>query len=82
MEQNKKKFLTKKKLLAGAAAVVIAAGGFLFFRGGGETAVPVNVVAVEQQTLRDSVSLKAPLEGTETVEIVSNLHYEVTAINV
>ena len=82
MEQNKKKFLTKKKLLAGAAAVIIAAGGFLFFRGGGETAVPVNVVAVEQQTLRDSVSLKAPLEGTETVEIVSNLHYEVTAINV
>lgn len=82
MEQKKKKFLTKKKLLAGVVVVAVAAGGFLFFRGGGETAAPVNVVAVEQQTLRDSVSLKAPLEGTETVEIVSNLHYEVTAINV
>ena len=82
MEQKKKKFLTKKKLLAGVVVVAVAAGGFLFFRSGGETAAPVNVVAVEQQTLRDSVSLKAPLEGTETVEIVSNLHYEVTAINV
>ena len=82
MEQKKKKFLTKKKLLAGVVVAAVAAGGFLFFRGGGETAAPVNVVAVEQQTLRDSVSLKAPLEGTETVEIVSNLHYEVTAINV
>ena len=82
MEQKKKKFLTKKKLLAGVVVAAVAAGGFLFFRSGGETAVPVNVVAVEQQTLRDSVSLKAPLEGTETVEIVSNLHYEVTAINV
>lgn len=82
MEQKKKKFLTKKKLLAGVVVAAVAAGGFLFFRSGGETAVPVNVVAVEQQTLRDAVSLKAPLEGTETVEIVSNLHYEVTAINV
>lgn len=82
MEQKKKKFLTKKKLLAGVVVAAVAASGFLFFRSGGETAAPVNVVAVEQQTLRDSVSLKAPLEGTETVEIVSNLHYEVTAINV
>ncbi len=82
MEQKKKKFLTKKKLLAGVVVAAVAAGGFLFFRSGGETAAPVNVVAVEQQTLRDAVSLKAPLEGTETVEIVSNLHYEVTAINV
>lgn len=82
MEQKKKKFLTKKKLIAGVVVVAVAAGGFLFFRSGGETAVPVTVVAVEQQVLRDSVSLKAPLEGTETVEIVSNLHYEVTAINV
>lgn len=82
MEQKKKKFLTKKKLIAGVVVVAVAAGGFLFFRSGGETAVPVTVVAVEQQALRDSVSLKAPLEGTETVEIVSNLHYEVTAINV
>ena len=82
MEQKQKKFLTKKKFFAGAVVVAVLAGGFLFFRSGGETAPVVSAVAVEQETLRDSISLKAPLEGTETVEIVSNLHYEVTAISV
>lgn len=82
MEQKQKKFFTKKKALAGVAVVAVLAGGFLFFRSGGETAPAVSAVAVEQETLRDSISLKAPLEGTETVEIVSNLHYEVMAISV
>lgn len=83
MEQKQKKVFTKKKkILAGVAVVVVLAGGFLFFRNGGETAPAVSAVAVEQETLRDSIILKAPLEGTETVEIVSNLHYEVTAISV
>ena len=30
----------------------------------------------------DSITLKAPLEGTDTIEVVSNLHYKVTQINV
>ena len=81
MEQ-KKRFFTKKKVFAGVAVIVVAVGGFMLFSGGQEAGLPVSVAAVEQKDLRESISLKAPLEGTETVEIVSNLHYEVTAINV
>lgn len=79
---EKKKFFTKKKMVAGVAVLAVAAGGFLFFSGGKDGGIPVTVAAVEQKDLRESVSLKAPLEGTETVEIVSNLHYEITAIHV
>ena len=69
-------------MVAGVAVLAVAAGGFLFFSGGKDGGIPVTVAAVEQKDLRESVSLKAPLEGTETVEIVSNLHYEITAIHV
>ncbi len=79
---EKKKFFTKKKMVAGVVVLAVAAGGFLFFSGGEDGGIPVTVAAVEQKDLRESVSLKAPLEGTETVEIVSNLHYEITAIHV
>lgn len=81
MEQKKKLF-TKKKLLLGVVAIVVVAGGVFLFSGGQDAALPVSVAAVEQKNLRDSVTLKAPLEGTETVEIVSNLHYEVKALHV
>ena len=76
---EKKKFFTKKKMVAGVVVLAVAAGGFLFFSGGEDGGIPVTVAAVEQKDLRESVSLKAPLEGTE---IVSNLHYEITAIHV
>ena len=82
MSEKKKKFFSKKKIIAGVVIVVLAVGGFQLLRGGGESGMPVNVATVAKQDLRDSIILKAPLEGTETVEIVSNLHYEVTAINV
>jgi len=82
METKKKKFLSKKKLVAGIFVLVVVAGFFGLRLRGGDAAVSVSAAVVEQQTLRNSVSLKAPLEGTETVEIVSNLHYEVTAIHV
>lgn len=82
MDQKKKKFFTKKKVIAGVVVIALAAGGFMFLNKGEDTAMLVSATAIEQKTLRDSVSLKAPLEGTETVEIVSNLHYEVTAIHV
>lgn len=82
MEQKKKQFFTKKKVVTGVIVIAAAVGGLLLFSGGQETGMPVSVAAVEQKDLRESVTLKAPLEGTETVEIVSNLHYEVTAINV
>ena len=81
-DMEKKKFFTKKKMVVGVAVLAVAAGGFLFFSGGEDGGIPVTVAAVEQKDLRESVSLKAPLEGTETVEIVSNLHYEITAIHV
>ena len=79
---EKKKFFTKKKMVAGVAVLAVAAGGFFFFSGGKDGGIPVTVAAVDHKDLRESVSLKAPLEGTETVEIVSNLHYEITAIHV
>ena len=49
---------------------------------GADLGAMVTTMPVLQQDIMDSITLKAPLEGTDTIEVVSNLHYKVTQINV
>jgi len=66
-------------LLAGAA--VFGAVKFM----SAKTKPSVTTVAaqkLQRKDIRSILSLKAPLEGTESIELVSNLHYEITSINV
>ncbi len=46
------------------------------------TGLSVSVSPVERKNIEESISLRAPLLGTESVEIVSRLHYEVLKVNV
>lgn len=69
----------KKKVLIGVVCVLVVAGGLkVAFGGGGDMGVMVNAGAVEQGDMEETLKLKAVLEGTESVEIVSRLHYQVT----
>ena len=75
----------KKKIIAAAVVVAVAAVGVLYVSGknGEESVGPVvSTSAVTQEDIKESISLRAPLEGTESAEIVSNLHYEVLQVNV
>lgn len=72
--------LTKKKkiILAAAAVVVIAVGVKLALGGEKQPAgEPVTTATAEKQDLEETLKLKAVLEGTESTEVVSRLHYEV-----
>lgn len=72
--------LTKKKkiVIAVAAAAVVVAGLKLALGGDNQPAGEmVSTALAEKQDLEETLKLKAVLEGTESTEVVSRLHYEV-----
>lgn len=80
-----KKLSKTKKIIAAVVVVVVIIGGCSIFGNkdsGAGMGIMVTTMPVTQKDILESISLKAPLEGTESIEVVSNLHYEVTQINV
>ncbi len=71
--------LTKKKkiILVAAIAVVVVAGVKLALGSGEPAGEMVSTALAEKQDLQETLRLKAVLEGTESTEVVSRLHYEV-----
>lgn len=80
-----KKLSKTKKIAAAVVVAVVVVGGCSVLNNknkGADQGVMVTTMPVLQQDIMDSITLKAPLEGTDTIEVVSNLHYKVTQINV
>lgn len=75
----------KGKIIA-AAVIVLSIGAFagykLVFSKSEPDGIPVNTAMAMRGTIEESISLKAPLEGTESIDVVSSLHYEVLNITV
>ena len=72
--------LSKKKkiILVVAGLIVIAVGAKAVFGGGkAPEGTFVSTSFVEKQDINEVLKLKAVLEGTESTEVVSKLHYEV-----
>lgn len=68
----------KKIIIALAAVAVVAAAAKLALGGNSQpTGEPVSTALAERQDLEETLKLKAALEGTESTEVVSRLHYEV-----
>lgn len=81
---SKKKKGGKKKKIAVSAAVIlvlgIAAGKIL---GGGKDMVPVvDTVNPVRKTIQNRLSVTGPVSGTDSVDVVSNLHAEILEIPV
>ncbi len=78
------KFKLKKKYVIIGIIAVVAIAAFLKMKSGAAQPVGAMVTTspVEKKDIEESLTLKAPLEGKESVEVVSNLHYEVLSINV
>jgi len=73
----------KKKILLGVIGAVVVAAGAKMALGGGNTegyAEFVSTSFIERQDLDEVIKLKSILEGTESVEVVSRMHYEVTEL--
>lgn len=77
--------VTKKKVIIGVIVVGIAVGVGFYFKTKNASAnvgVMVNTKAVEVKDIEELLSLKAPLEGTESIEVVSRMHYKILSIDV
>ena len=77
--------VTKKKVIIGVLAigVIVAVGIHVKTKNAtASSGVMVSTKAVEVKEIEELLSLKAPLEGTESVEVVSKMHYEILTISV
>lgn len=73
----------KKKIIIAAVAVVLIAGGLKVALGSRQTeptGTPVTTGTVVRQDLEEVLKQKATLEGTESAEVASKLHYEVKQV--
>lgn len=77
---GKRKFLTALLVIVGLFVVI---GGFnLLFGGKGKPHAVVMTVPIVRQDIQESLSLSGPISGTDSVDVVSNLHAEVLDIRV
>jgi len=74
--------LSKKKVILIIVVVIAIFGVTKLFGGKKETGVPVVTTPLEKGDIQETIVLKAPLEGSESVEVVSSLHQEVRQIYV
>ena len=81
-KREKKPWSRKRKVITGVAIAAVAAGGFLMFGGKKEQAVMVNTAAATKGTIKEELTISGPVSGTDSVDVVSNLHAEVTDIRV
>ena len=68
------------------AIVICLIAGIVYYKKSNKTNTEmptvVNTTSVLKGDIKESISLRAALEGTESAEIVSRLHYEVLQLNV
>ena len=81
----KEKIVSHKKGIAIIIIIALIAGAVVYKKKQTPVVNPgvmVTTAPVERGEIKESISLRAPLEGTESAEIVSRLHYEVLQLNV
>ncbi|MBS6953025.1 MAG: efflux RND transporter periplasmic adaptor subunit [Enterocloster asparagiformis] len=75
---RKRKIITVVAVLAVAALVLSRCG-----KGGdGPAAMPVNVMSLTRQPIKEKLSVSGPISGTDSVDVVSNIHAEIITMNV
>ena len=74
---KKKKGRKKKIVIIAAAVLVLGAAGFNALAGAGQTALTVGVVNPVRKDVENRLAVSGPVAGTDSVDVVSNLHAEV-----
>ena len=74
---KKKKGRKKKIVMIVAAVLVLGAAGFNALAGAGQTALTVGVVNPVRKDVENRLAVSGPVAGTDSVDVVSNLHAEV-----
>lgn len=73
----------KRKIITGVVAVVVLFIGFhVLFGGSKQVQAVVMTMPIARQDIMEELSLSGPISGTDSVDVVSNLHAEVLDIQV
>ena len=78
------KTYSRRKKIAAAAVLLL----FIFFilsrcgKGGSDMGTAVSVIQLKKQPIQEKLAVSGPVSGTDSVDVVSNIHAEITALNV
>lgn len=81
-KHRRKKWSRKRRVLTGAAAVLAVFVVSRIFSGGKAASMPVNTTPLSKGEVVEMLSVSGPVQGTDSVEVVSNLHAEILEIPV
>ncbi|MDO4324471.1 MAG: efflux RND transporter periplasmic adaptor subunit [bacterium] len=79
-KKKKKKWKKKPLLISAVGLIGLAVLILRAFGGSQETAVPVSPQPLSKGSVVESITLSGPVSGTDSVDVVSNLHLEVLDI--
>lgn len=79
---NWKSWSRKRKIITVACVAVAGVVVFKSLTGGGNDTMPVSTVPVTRGTIQEDLTVSGPVSGTDSVDVVSNLHAEVTELRV
>ena len=81
-KEKKKKPHKKKIMVAVAALVILGIAGMKLFTGGTDMVPVVDTVKPVRKTIQNRLTVTGPVSGTDSVDVVSNLHAEILEIPV
>ena len=81
-KEEKKKTHKKKIMVAVAALAILGIAGMKLFSGGTDMIPVVDTVRPVRKTIQNRLTVTGPVSGTDSVDVVSNLHAEILEIPV
>ena len=81
-KEEKKKTHKKKIMVAVAALAILGIAGMKLFNGGTDMIPVVDTVRPVRKTIQNRLTVTGPVSGTDSVDVVSNLHAEILEIHV
>lgn len=84
LKERWKEYSRKRKVITVVAAVAVVAVAASKCGGGGqkEMAPMVAVMPLAKQHIQEKLTVSGPVSGTDSVDVVSNIHAEITVMNV
>ena len=81
-KRERMKWSKKRKLLTGGLAAIVIFAVFRILSGGRAVPAVVNTTPLSKGEVVEMLSVSGPVQGTDSVEVVSNLHAEILELPV
>ena len=81
-KEEKKKTHKRRIMIAVAALVILGIAGMKIFTGGTDMVPVVDTVRPVRKKIQNRLTVTGPVSGTDSLDVVSNLHAEILEIPV